>query len=216
MRTLLPACALIAASLCAAGEAQAQYHVTPFVGYTLGAGYDNAATFLTRDVALETQGGVTVGAGVDREIGWDRLPFALAVRASVELAFVPGESLALERGGLLAFDQRFWQAGLEALGDVPVGQTPVRPYLGFGLTYARFSADFETSGGASVDGPASVSAWALAPSVLAGLRFGRRPVTPLIEARYRFATPSPMFSAERLGSAIDNGVSVIVGARVAL
>jgi opacity protein-like surface antigen len=217
MRTHLTALALFTACFWFAGSTLAQPFVVPYVGYALDAGYDNAASYLALDTdALETQGGVTLGLGVDIHVGWDRLPFILGVRPSAEIAIVPGESITFEGGESLDFSQRFWQAGIAVIGEVPVGRSPVIPYLGAGMTYARFSADFDAAGGASVVGTASVSAWEFAPSLLAGLRFGHSRVAPIVEARYRFATPSPTFSAERPGAGIDNGVSVVAGARIAL
>lgn len=217
MRAQLTVLVLVAASFCFTADVRAQPFAVPYVGYTFGAGYDNAASYLALEAdELDTQGGVTIGLGVDIPVGWDRLPFILSVRPSAELSFVPGESLAFEGGESLEFSQRLWQAGIAFVGEVPVGRSPVQPYLGVGLTYARFSADFDAAGGASVEGPASVSAWELAPSLLAGLRFRQRRAAPIIEARYRFATPSPTFSAARPGASIDNGVSVVIGVRIAL
>jgi hypothetical protein len=200
-----------------ASPATAQLYLLPYAGYTLGAGYDNGASYLVLDTDdLDAQGGLTVGLGADFVFLWERLPFALSLRPSVEATLVPGETADLGGGESLAFDQRYWQASLVLLGDVPVGGAPTVPFLGFGFTYARYSADFDTTPGASVVGASSVSAWELAPTVVAGVRYDRGRVSPLFEARYRFATPEPAFSAERPGADLDNGFSLVAGARIAL
>lgn len=212
-----PASLVFAAWCLCAGTAAAQPHLLPYVGYTLGAGYDNGASYLTLDSDdLDPQGGATLGLGADFAIPWERLPFALSVRPSVETTLVPGESVDLGGGEELTFDQRYWLASLSLVGDVPVGGAPAVPFVGVGFTYARYSADFETTPGAAVVGASSVSAWELAPHVTAGIRYDRGRVAPLLEARYRFATPEPDFSAARPGADLDNGFSIVVGARVAL
>lgn len=216
MRCLLFAGLFVAAAMLGAGTSLAQPYLLPFAGYTFDAGYGNGASYLARATDdLDAQGGFVVGLGLDVHVGWDRLPFVLYLRPSVAAAFVPGETVAFEGGESLDFGQRFWQADLMLIGEVPVGRSPVVPYLGAGLTYARYAADFDASGGAAVDGPASVSAWAVAPNLAAGFRFGRGSVTPLAEVRYRFAAPSPTF-AERPGTTLSNGLSSVVGVRVAL
>jgi opacity protein-like surface antigen len=215
MRCRLASCLSIGLCL-VASAAVAQPSVVPYAGYNLGAGYDNGASYLAlRTDDLDTRGGFVLGVGADVPVLRGRFPFGLSVRPSVETAVVPGEAVTFGGGGSIEFSQRFWQASLMLFGDVPL-RSPVVPYLGFGLTYARYSADFDAAGGAALVGPASVSAWAIAPNLAAGLRFERGRVAPLVEARYRFATPSPDFSAERPGADIDNGLSVVVGARVAL
>jgi hypothetical protein len=217
MRYLLTTCLFLAVALHGGRDASAQPYLLPFAGYGFGAGYDNAASYLARDTDdLDATGGVTLGLGLEVHVGWDRLPFILLVRPSVGTAFVPGETVTFEDGESLDFSQQLWQAGLSLIGEVPVGRAPVTPYLGFGLSYVRYSADFDVSGGAVVEGSASVSAWAIAPDLVAGLRYGRGRVTPVVEARYRFATPSPDFSAERPGTDLDNGLAVVIGARIAL
>lgn len=217
MRTLLLASALLVAGLVQTGNAVAQPYLIPFVGYALEAGYDNGATYVARAAdELDTKGGFSAGLGVEVHVPWDRLPFILGVRPSIAVALVPGETVTFEGGESLDFSQRYWQAGLDIIGEIPVGRSAAVPFLGVGLTYAHYSADFDTAGGASVVGSTSVSAWAVAPDLLVGCHFGRGRVTPLVEARYRFATPSPTFSAERPGADIDNGFSVVAGARIAL
>lgn len=212
MRPLL----LLVSCLCA-GAAAAQPYLLPYAGYTLGAGYDNGASYLVLDTDdLDDTGGLTLGLGADFAIPWERLPFALSLRPSVEATLVPGETVDLGGGESLAFDQRYWQASLVLVGDVPVGGAPAIPFLGFGFTYARYTADFDTSPGASVVGSSSVSAWEWAPNLIAGVRYERGRVSPLLEARYRFATPEPEFSAERPGADLDNGFSLVAGARIAL
>lgn len=201
----------------------AQPHVLPYAGYTLSAGYDNGASFLAGEAdQLDAQGGLVLGIGVDFAIPWDRLPFALSVRPSIETTFVPGETVTFENGESVELSQRLWQAGAMLVGEVPVGEAPVVPYLGFGLTYARYTADFETSEGAAIetsDGALTrslgVSAWELAPNLITGFRFGRGRVAPFLQARYRFANPEPNFP-ERSGKDLDNGFSVVAGARIAL
>jgi len=217
MRYLLTTCLFLAVALHGGRDASAQPFLLPYAGYGFEAGYDNGASYLARDTDdLDVTGGVTLGLGLEVHVGWDRLPFVLLVRPSVETTFIPSETVTFDGGESLDFSQQLWQAGLSLLGEIPVGRSPVAPYLGFGLSYARYSADFDASGGAVVDGTAGVSAWAIAPDLVAGLRYGRGRVLPVVEARYRFATPSPEFSAARPGTDLDNGLSVVVGARVTL
>lgn len=220
MRSFPTVCLLLALVIGGA-DALAQPFVLPYVGYTLSAGYDNGASYLALETDdLDTQGGVVLGLAVDIPVLPGRFPIALSVRPAVETALVSGETVTFAGGESVELSQRFWQAGVTFVGDVPVGRSPVAPYLGLGLTYARYSADFDTAGGAAVVGSASVSAWALAPNLAAGVRYGgsygRRRVAPYVEARYRFATPSPTFSDERPGENIDNGFSVVAGARIRL
>jgi hypothetical protein len=203
--------------------ALAQIHVLPYGGYGLGAGYDNGASFLAqRDGELDPLGGVVLGLGAEFLVGWDRLPFLLYLRPAVETTLTSGEAVTFDEGEALDFSQRLWHAGLSLVGEIPVGRAPVVPYAGFGFTYARYSADFDASGGAAIvtaDGDEveslGVTAWALAPDLTAGLRLGRGRVSPFVEARYRFATPEPEFTA-RPGEDLDNGFSAVVGARIAL
>lgn len=218
MRT---AALLFAAGLLLGTTAVAQPSLLPYVGYGLSAGYDNGASFLAGDAAeLDTQGGVVLGLGAEFHIGWDRLPVLLYLRPSVETTFSPDETVTFAGGEVLDFSQRLWFASLALIGEVPVGRAPVVPYVGFGFTYARYSGDFEASGGAAIvtaDGEETqslgVSAWELAPDLSAGLRLGRGRVTPYVEARYRFSNPEPEFSA-RPGEDLDNGFSAVLGARI--
>ena len=208
---------LLSAWCFCASMAVSQPHLLPYVGYTLSAGYDDGASFLVGETdQLGVEGGIALGVGADFALPWERLPFVLSIRPSVETTFVPGETVTFENGESVAFSQRFWQASATLVGEVPVGEAPVVPFLGFGFTYARYTADFDTSEGASVVGSSEVSAWGLAPNLIAGVRLGRSRVVPLVEARYRFATPSPDFSVDRPGADIDNGFSVVAGARIML
>ena len=197
--------------------AHAQVRVLPYAGYAFDAGYDDGASFLADPtVSLDTRGGVLVGVGAAFPILERRFPFDLAVQPSVEATFLPGETRQFEVGESLDFSQLALRASAEIVGSFSLSGAPVVPSLGLGLSYARYSADFDASEGAAVLGDSHVTAWALGPSLTAGLRFGRGSLNPFVQARYRFATPEPNFSGDRPGADLDNGFSAVAGVSVAL
>ncbi len=208
---------LLLALLSEVQPTQAQIRVFPYAGYTFDAGYDNGASFVAdASVALETRGGVLVGIGAAFPILEGRLPVALTLQPSTEATFLPGETFQFEGGESLDMSQFALRGSGEVVAEIPVGRAPVVPSVGLGLSYARYTADFDASAGAEVVGDSHVTAWALGPSLVGGLRFGRRSLAPFIQARYRFATPEPDFPVDRPGATLDNGFSAVAGVSIEL
>lgn len=217
MRSLPTVALTLLASLLLSPVAHAQVRVLPYAGYALDAGYENGGSFLADPaVGLETSGGFLAGLGAAFPILERRFPFGLAVQPSIEVTLLPGETVTFEGGEALDFSQLALRASAELVASFPLSGAPVTPSVGFGLSYARYAADFDASGGAAVIGDDHVTAWALGPSLTAGLLFGSGPVAPFVQARYRFATPSAEFSGDRPGADLDNGFSVVVGASIGI
>jgi hypothetical protein len=217
MRLLSTVSLALLAALLLSPAAHAQVRILPYAGYALDAGYDNGASFVADETAsLDGRGGVLVGVGAAFPILERRFPFDLAIRPSVEATFLPGETVSFEGGEALDFSQLALRASAELVGSFPLSGAPITPSVGFVLSYARYSADFDASDGAAVIGDDHVTAWALGPSLTAGLQYGDGPVAPFAQARYRFATPSADFSGERPGADLDNGFSIVVGASIGL
>ncbi|MEP0545313.1 MAG: hypothetical protein ABJF88_00110 [Rhodothermales bacterium] len=217
MRTLSTLSLALLVGCLLSPPAQAQVRILPYAGYAFDAGYDNGASFLADPTtALDTRGGVLVGVGAAFPILERRFPFDLAVQPSFEATFLPGESRQFEGGESLDFSQFVLRASAEVVGSFPLSGARVVPSLGLGLSYARYAADFDASDGAAVVGNDHVTAWALGPSLTAGLRFGRGSLNPFVQARYRFATPEPNFSSDRPGPDLDNGFSAVAGVSIAL
>ena len=198
-----------------AAPTHAQVRVLPYAGYALHAGFDMERVF-SEPRPLDAAGGVLVGIGAEIPLLVGRFPFALKVRPTIETAFVPGTTDAFEGFGSVEVSQRFFQAGAEFVAEFAIPGAPLIPFVGLGVSYARYAASFDERGDVEVVGPTEVNAWALGPAVVGGLRFGSGRVVPLVQTRYSFTNPSPSFSGEADGSEIGNGFAVMAGASIGL
>lgn len=215
MRTLSTLALALLVGCLLSPAAPAQVRVVPYAGYAFHAGFDVERVF-SEPRPLDATGGVLVGIGAEFPILTGRFPFALSIRPTAETAFVPGTTETFEGFGSVEISQRFFQVGGEVIAAFAVPGAPLTPFVGVGLSYARYAVTFDEEGDVDVVGNSDVDAWALGPALVGGLRFGSGRIVPLVQARYSFTNPSPSFSGETDGSEIGNGIAVMAGASIGL
>ena len=203
---------LVAAFLLAAPHADAQVRFLPYIGYQTNAGYDFSDDF--DDV--DRTGSFLVGVGAEFGLTPGILPIGLAIRPSVETAFIAGESFE-EAGDEFEFSQNLLRFSLDAIGSFSPPLAPVGVYAGAGVTYISYSSETSLNGEV-FESDDDEDGSAIGLNLLAGVRFGGGFIAPFIQGRYSIADPTPdALQEDELGSDdLELGSSFSVQAGVSI
>jgi len=197
--------------------AAAQISITPYIGYTLNAGFDTEFDDFDSDSEAQTEGAFTIGLALDvpfTTTGTMRLGF----RPSFEYLFLSGVSESFTENGF-SFEFSLDQSRYQINGDVVaefLNMGNVRPFVGAGVAFVSYSATFEVTGnfnGEQFSESDSASETAVGLNLLGGAVFGTGRIAPMVLARFTLADPTPdEFEDESLG----NAFSIQAGVRINL
>jgi hypothetical protein len=206
------------AFLLAAPQADAQVRFLPYIGYQTNAGYEIDEDAEVADFG-ETTGGFLVGVGAEFGLTPGLLPIGLAVRPSVETAFLSGFDEEVD-GTQFEISQDLLRVNLDLIGSFSPPLAPVGIYAGAGVTYVSYNSETSIDGDVVDEDDDGSDGSAVGANLLAGVRFGGGFISPFIQGRYSLANPTPdALQEEETGtdeSELGNSFAVQAGISIGL